>query len=260
MVSGGRPFLANAIAYARRVSRALLLIGLLTGCAPDRSLSSPEPRAEAVPTPSLHVEPGAETPAEINARYAERDVGRWQRILGAETREVVARRTEIVEALELQAGDDVADIGAGTGAFTFELAARVGTEGRVYAVEVHPDFVAVLREMAVERRRENVQIVSADQASVGLAPASIDLAFVCDVYHHLEHPAASLAGIARALRPGGRLVVIDLSREASADPFIRRHVRAGPEVFRAEIEAAGFRFEREVDLLRENFFFVFRRD
>jgi ubiquinone/menaquinone biosynthesis C-methylase UbiE len=217
------------------------------------------PEPESDPS-ALHVEPGAETPAEINANYDHHRLEEWKRILGAETREVVARREQILDALELPPGAHVADVGAGTGAFTFDLAARVGPNGLVYAVEVQADFLAELREMVAARESDNVVVVAADQSSVGLLPASIDLAFVCDVYHHLERPADTMTGIAHALRPGGRLVVVDLSRAGTKDPFVLRHVRAGPEVFRAEIEAAGFRFERELDLLEENFFFVFVRE
>jgi predicted methyltransferase len=89
----------------------------------------------------------------------------------------------------------------------------------------------------------------------------VDVAFVCDTYHHFEDPKAMLASIRRALRPGGTLVVVDFERIPGTSPdWILKHVRAGKEDFRREIEASGFRFGEEVKLMRENYFLRFTRD
>ncbi len=95
-----------------------------------------------------------------------------------------------------------------------------------------------------------------------LPPRSIDIAFICDVYHHFEYPAESLSTIHQAMVPGGRLIVVDFERIPGVSrPWILGHVRAGKEVFRAEIAAAGFEFVEEIEIprLQENYFLVFKR-
>jgi predicted methyltransferase len=97
---------------------------------------------------------------------------------------------------------------------------------------------------------------------VELPQASVDLAFVCDVYHHFEYPSSSLASLRRAIRPGGTLVVIDFHRiPGKSSDFILKHVRAGQDVFTAEIEQAGFELVEElaIDGLSENYALRFRR-
>jgi len=104
--------------------------------------------------------------------------------------------------------------------------------------------------------------VQASQLSTNLPRESVDLVFLCDVYHHLENPEKTLASIRQALKPEGRLVVIDFDRVAGqSTDFVLKHVRAGQDVFRREIEAAGFWFEpvRKPPTFKENFFLRFER-
>ena len=99
------------------------------------------------------------------------------------------------------------------------------------------------------------------ERSTELAPNSIDLAFICNVYHHFEYPNDTLASLHQALRPGGRIVLIDFKRipGTSAD-WILNHMRAGQEVFEAEITAVGFAKTREItDLLSDNYFVIFKK-
>ncbi|MEM6990691.1 MAG: methyltransferase domain-containing protein, partial [Myxococcota bacterium] len=90
-----------------------------------------------------------------------------------------------------------------------------------------------------------------------LPVGSIDLVFMCDAYHHVEQPAAYLASLRAALKADGRLVIVDY-RRGPEGTWRYGHIRATPAEFRAEIEAAGFTLDREVELLEDNFFFVFR--
>jgi ubiquinone/menaquinone biosynthesis C-methylase UbiE len=197
----------------------------------------------------------------INEQYQNPDFGRWQRNLETEGREVYERRLAIVEAVAAQPGQAVADVGAGTGLFTRLLAARVGPQGRVYAVDIARAFVDGNVQRARQARLENVVGVVSTQTETRLDANSIDLAFICDAYHHFEDPQAMLASIRRALKPGGTLVVIDFERIPGVSPdWILKHVRAGKEDFRREIEGAGFRFGEEVKLMRENYFLRFTKD
>ena len=93
-----------------------------------------------------------------------------------------------------------------------------------------------------------------------LPESSVDLVYICDTYHHFEHPQKVLASIRKALRPGGRLIIVDFERiEGKSPKWLLEHVRAGKDTVRSEIEAAGFRFTGEKKFLRENYFIVFER-
>jgi len=198
---------------------------------------------------------------EINEQYRDPDYSRWQRNLETEGREVYEKRVAIVDAVAPRLGQVIADVGAGTGLFTRLFAARVGPQGRVYAVDIAKAFVEGNLQRARAARLQNVVGIVSTQSDTRLPENSVDLAFVCDAYHHFEHPPAMLASIRRALRPGGTLVVIDFERIPGTSPdWILKHVRAGKEEFRREIEAAGFRFAEEVKLMRENYVLRFTRD
>ena len=208
--------------------------------------------------------PSAETPEGINANFLSEDldVNEYVERFEGESREVFAERQAIVEALALSTGSRIADIGAGTGFFTALFAEEVGDDGTVYAVEISPKFLEHLLERFAAEESTPVRVVEGTRNSVELPPSSIDLAFICDVYHHFESPQDSLASLLSAIRPGGSLVLIDFERIPGESPdWIFEHVRAGEEVFRAEIEAAGFVFTEEIQLegLKNNYMLRFQR-
>jgi predicted methyltransferase len=209
---------------------------------------------------------GAEAPerveTDVNDDYVKQtNPKRWAAQFEREGREVSDRQAEILAALDLRAGMAVADVGAGTGLFTLALAERVGPKGQVYAVDVQAYFLDHIGQKALEAKLDNVTLVRADQASAKLPEGSVDLVLLCDSYHHVEQPAAYLASLKAALRPGGRLVIVDyIAIEGKSEAWMLDHVRATPTEFRAEIESAGFRFLRAHEgVLEENFFFEFER-
>ena len=229
---------------------ALALALALTGCAATAT-SGPEGRASGLPEG-------------INDVFLDEslDVAKFVERFEGESRDVYARRFEITDALSLSPGERVADIGAGTGFFSFLFADRVGPSGRIDAVEISPAFLAHLREQRTERDLEQLRVVEGSARSVELEPDSIDLAFICDVYHHFEYPSETLASLRRAIRPGGSLVLIEFERIPGVSPeWLLEHVRAGREVFTAEIEAAGFRLNGEIEIegLDENYVLRFSR-
>lgn len=188
-------------------------------------------------------------------------VSEYQEKFEVESREVFAKRTEIVEALEIRTGMTIADIGAGTGLFTRLFSEAVGKDGEVIAVDISNKFLEHIRAINREQGIDNVDTLVCTETSTELPAESIDLAYVCDTYHHFEYPQKTLASILAALKPGGRLVVIDFRRvEGESSDWTMKHVRAGQEVFEAEIAAAGFEKVREVTgLLRENYMLIYRK-
>ncbi|MEJ5212191.1 MAG: class I SAM-dependent methyltransferase, partial [Burkholderiales bacterium] len=130
--------------------------------------------------------------------------------------------------------------------------------GRVIAVDISRPFIENILRRARERGFSQVTGVVNSQTDTGLAPASVDLAFVCDTYHHFEQPGAMLASLRRALKPGGALVIVDFHRiPGASSSWVLSHVRAGKETVVAEVEAAGFRLVEERPLLRDSYFLRF---
>ena len=200
----------------------------------------------------------------INAKYLGPglDVDHWVAIFEGESREIFRSRGPIVDALGLEPEVRVADIGSGTGLFLGPFAQAVGPGGRVYAVDISPGFVDHLRKRAAQEGLTQVEVVKSSARSTELAEATVDLAFLCDVYHHFESPKSMLVSLHRALRPGGQLVLIDFERiPGKSRDWILEHVRADKAAFRAEIVAAGFVLEEELKIegLSENYVLRFRR-
>jgi ubiquinone/menaquinone biosynthesis C-methylase UbiE len=199
---------------------------------------------------------------EINKQFEKANVKEFVKRFESEDREVYARRNEIVQAVGLKAGMSIADIGAGTGLFTRLFAEQVGPEGKVYAVDISKDFLRHIAAGAKARGQSQIVTIQGSQDSTKLHEGSIDLAFLCDVYHHLENHEQILASIHRALRPGGTLVLIEFDRvEGKSSDFVLKHIRASQGEFIREIESAGF--ERLTNArpikLRENFMVRFQR-
>jgi ubiquinone/menaquinone biosynthesis C-methylase UbiE len=198
---------------------------------------------------------------EINRPYVvDTDVARWNKSFENERREVYIKRTEIVAAAGAKPGMTVADIGAGTGLFTLLFADAVKPGGSVVAVDISPAFVEYIQETAKKRRMRNVTAIVGNGTEVGLPDESVDLVYLSDVYHHFEQPAETLASIRKALKPGGRMVVIDYERIPGVTPRARiDHVRLDKAAAIREIGAAGFKLLEDKKLMRENYFVVFSR-
>jgi ubiquinone/menaquinone biosynthesis C-methylase UbiE len=219
--------------------------------------------AAQAPAPAPpRAQPGTDRPSEINKPFTNPDVAEYVKRFESESREVYTHRAEIVKAMGLVPGMSVADVGAGTGLFTRMFADRVGPKGRVYAVDVSAPFLKHIAGEAKKRGQAQIHTVRGTQESINLPEGTLDTAFLSDTYHHLEHPESVLASIHRALRPGGRLVVVEFDRRpgVSAD-FVLKHVRADKSRFVAEITGAGFEPIKnpEPPRLSENFFAEFRR-
>jgi predicted methyltransferase len=190
------------------------------------------------------------------------NVDEWLARFEVESREVYGARKEVLEACAIKSGEWIADVGAGTGFYSQLFAKATGWDGWVYSVDIAPNFLQHIAARATADGIENLTTVLGTDVSIRLPPESVDLVFICDVYHHFESPQQSLASIFRALKPGGRLVLIDFNRiPGKTREFLMGHVRAGKEVFQSEVVAAGFVFEDEVkvDAFEENYLLRFTK-
>lgn len=161
----------------------------------------------------------------------------------------------VVEALELEPGEHVADLGAGGGYFTFRLAEAVGPDGRVYAVDVDAGMLEHIDEEARERGLENVVPLLAAPDDPRLPDGGIDLVFSANTYHHLDERAAYFRRVRESdLRPRGRVAIVELKE---APWLLGGHVTQA-EVIREEMEAAGYALERTPAFLERQHFLIFR--
>src|SRR5687768_5608034 len=153
-------------------------------------------------------------------------------------------------------GSTVADLGAGSGYFTVRLARAVGAGGKVYAVDIQQGMLDLLKRAAAQERLTNVIPVLAAEDDPRLPAASVDLVLMVDVYHELAAPQTTLAHLQRALKPGGRLVLLEYRAEDPAVPIRPEHKMTKAQV-KLEVEHEGFRQQRVYDDLPRQHLIVF---
>lgn len=222
--------------------------------------------ANAPPPPEARISAGAGTSAgadpKVNQSFYKPNLQVWSNRFEGESRELYLKRMEIVGASGAKPGMTIADVGAGTGLFTMLLAKQVLGSGQVIAVEIsHPFAEAILRR-ANEEKLKNVSVLISTHTETNLPADSVDMIFTADTYHHFEQVVPILRSMRRALKPGGRLIVVDFERIPGFTPKrTLDHVRAGKETVIEEITSAGFRLREEVKStgLRENYYLVFER-
>jgi SAM-dependent methyltransferase len=184
----------------------------------------------------------------------------WQ---GAEWLERSERELEeapdkALEALGTLTGLTVADVGAGSGYFTVRLSARVGTNGRVYANDLQPEMLKMLAARLARENVRNVTLVQGDVDNVKLPPAAIDLVLMVDVYHECSEPQRMLSAIRAALKPGGRLVLLEYRKEDPEVPIRFEHKMSIAEA-KLELEAEGFTLSRVDDRLPRQHILIFAK-
>jgi ubiquinone/menaquinone biosynthesis C-methylase UbiE len=197
----------------------------------------------------------------INDTFRDPNVSEFIEKFEIESREVFSKRAEIVAACRIAQGASIADIGAGTGVFTRQFSDAVGEKGQVFAVDIARNFLDHIDRTNRETNRKNVQAILCTAEDTKLARETVDIAFICDTYHHFEFPLKTMTSLHAALKPGGRALVIDFKRvEGQSTDWTMKHVRAGQEVFEAEILACGFKKVAEhAKLLKENYFVEFEK-
>ncbi|MFP6596114.1 MAG: methyltransferase domain-containing protein [Candidatus Hydrogenedentota bacterium] len=197
----------------------------------------------AVSAQEKNVAPG------INDSFQNPDVERYVKMFEGESRSIFSNRHEIVRTLGLKRGMAVGDIGAGTGFFSLLFSDEVGSRGKVYAVDIAKNFIDHIEKVSRENEKTNIKGIVCDQHSVKLPENSIDVAFICDVYHHFEYPMDSLKSIHSALKPGGTMVIVDFRRIAGfSTEWTLNHVRCGVGTVIDEVQESGFDFVGKIDL------------
>src|SRR5688500_5882969 len=131
--------------------------------------------------------------------------------------------SKAIAALEIKPGQVVADVGAGSGYYTVRLAERVGASGRVFATDIQPQMLSLLRQRIVRDRLTQVEVVQATEVDPGLPADTFDLILMVDVYHELARPQEVLRRLRGALKPAGRLVLIEFRKESDWVPIRAEH-------------------------------------
>ena len=197
----------------------------------------------------------------LNKRFLSKklDAKRWKGVLDREKREVFRFRKQIVAALGLKKGQQLADVGAGSGAFIASFVNTVGAKGSVYAVDISPNFIKFLNKRF--QAHKNVKVVHSKATSTLLPDNSVDVIFSSDTYHHFSDPKAMLKDFRRILRPGGRLIIVDFKRiPGVSSKWMLNHVRQNQNQVTSQINRNGFVFDKEIKIkgMKQNYIVTFK--
>ena len=161
-----------------------------------------------------------------------------------------------LSVLKIQKGSAVADIGAGSGFITERLASRVGPSGKVFANDVQPQMLDMLAKRLARKKITNVTLVQGDIDDPKLPAASVDLEIMVDVYHEFSQPQAMLRHLRDALKPGGRMVLVEYRKEDPAIPIRPEHKMSVAEA-KLEVEAEGFTLSKVDESLPRQHILIF---
>jgi 2-polyprenyl-3-methyl-5-hydroxy-6-metoxy-1,4-benzoquinol methylase len=234
--------------------------------APAAAATSPAAKASA---PAAEVAP----PADMYGTCEPGEGGSGRTYMGREIAEVMGHfgvgwlerperereeRTDLlVGAMKLKATDAVADIGAGSGYFTMRIA-RIVDEGVVYATDIQKEMLDIVTERALEDGAHNVMPVLGEIDHCGLEANSVDVVLFVDAYHEFSHPWEMMTSIVRALKPGGRVYLVEYRLEDPTVPIKERHKMSEAQA-RREMEAVGLGFVENIGVLPQQHILVFER-
>jgi precorrin-6B methylase 2 len=241
------------------VLAAAALVALVGACSADTAADTPTPAAA---TGDLYIY-GAESRDGIGKFYMGREISRVMGHFGAgwlerPTREREERTDLLLDNLPVESGDTIADIGAGTGYFSLPMAQLAGPDGRVYAVDIQPEMLAIVERRSAEAGIDNVERVLAEPDDPKLPADSIDLALFVDAYHEFESPREVMQAVYESLVPGGKVVLIEYRMEDPSVPIKLLHKMSERQA-RKELEAVGLRFVANETFLPQQHFLVFEK-
>jgi protein-L-isoaspartate O-methyltransferase len=231
---------------------AALLASILLGHGAASALGQAEPpRSESTPK----TKPQAKSKARRDppGTYMGREIAQVMSFEGADwlfrdSREAEEQPERMLDALKIKEGETVADIGAGAGYTSLRLAKRVGPTGTVLATDVQSQMLAMLADNARTAGVKNIKAIRSTQTDTKLPESKVDLALMVDVYHEASDPEALLKGLKKAIKPGGRLVLVEFRGEDPEVPIKPEHKMTLKQV-RKEVEPQGFRFKESLEFL-----------
>ena len=185
------------------------------------------------------------------------DVAQWTSVFDDPSRDAWQKPAELVRALRLQPGMTVADLGAGTGYLSRYLSAAVGPEGTVLAVDVEPNLVIHLRKRAEKESTHNVTPILGSVDAPRIPARSVDLALILDAFHHIDDRIDYARRLKRALRPDGRVAIIDWQKRDLPVGPEKDHKLARKKVL-GEMTEAGYVLVEEPTVLPYQYFLIFR--
>ena len=224
----------------------LILAAASAACASD----TPAPGAETA-APGVYEFRTASRDG-IGKFYMGREISHVMGHLGAgwlerPNREAEERTDLLIDNLPLEPGSVAADIGAGTGYFSLPMARRVGTDGRVLAVDIQPEMLAIVEERAGTENLANIDTILASETDPRLPASTVDLALLVDAYHEFSYPREVMEGVVEGLKPGGRVVLIEYRGEDPRVPIKPLHKMTAEQAI-AEMKAVGLDWETTLDL------------
>jgi ubiquinone/menaquinone biosynthesis C-methylase UbiE len=178
--------------------------------------------------------------------------------LDRSTRQEEENSSLAVDLMKFPADAAVADIGAGTGYYTFKIAEKV-KQGKVFAVEIQDRFINILNERISSRAIKNVEVVKGGTQSPNIPANSLDYALMVDVYHELEYPQEMLSAIRQSLKPGGKLILMEYRAEDESIQIIPLH-KTSVKQLKKELEANGFKLVGQSDSLPIQHLLFFQRN
>jgi len=202
------------------------------------------------------------SPDGIGKFYQGREIAQVMGHTGASWLERPQREAEeqpslIKNVLNLKPNDVVADIGAGTGYLSFRVAPLI-PKGRVFAVDIQPEMLDIIKSLKKEKNISNVEPILATVSNPNLPPESVDLAIMVDAYHEFEYPLEVMQGIIKALKPGGRVVLVEYRAE---NPFvmIKALHKMSQKQAKKEMQAVGLLWRETKNLLPQQHLMVFEK-
>jgi precorrin-6B methylase 2 len=228
-------------------------------------LAAPAAAVQALPTASAadtaYVS-GPQTPDGTGKYYMGREISLVMGHLGATwlerpTRQEEERTDLFIQRLPIDPDDVVADIGAGTGFFSFPIAQRV-PQGRVLAVDIQPEMLAIISRRRQSLGIPNVEPILGQIDDPGLPSGAVDLIFIVDAYHEFSHPREMARAMFDALKSGGRLVLLEYRGEDPTVPIKPLHKMTEAQA-RRELTSVGFEWSRTEDFLPQQHFLVFEK-
>lgn len=196
--------------------------------------------------------------------YLGRDIAQTMHYTGAPWLVRDSRQREedcqmLLDALHLQPGQTVCDMGCGNGFYTLQIAERVGPTGRVYAVDIQPEMLHMLGERAREAKLKNIKPVLGTLVDPKLPAGELDVILLVDVYHEFSHPVEMLAAMRQALKPHGRLALAEFRLEDPDVPIKLLHKMSKQQILK-EFTANGFKLVEQFDKLPWQHLMFFERD